>query len=196
MKNMIAVFSHQEIKAFVQESLKKKGPFKIIYLILATVSGVILGGMLGFSITTWITQGTAQFALQVALGLAVSFTLLIVIHEWIHGLTYKFFGAKNVYYGGSLKKFVFYAASDGDVFNAGQFRLIALAPFIVVSTLCIILMTLFPTYVFFLSSILFSHILFCGGDFAFIHFMAQYDMHRLHTHDDREKAETYFYYLD
>lgn len=193
---MIAVFSHQEIKTFVQESLKTKGPFKVIYLILATVSGVILGGMLGFSITTWITQGTAQLTIQVVLGLVFSFSILIVIHEWIHGLTYKFFGAKNVYYGCSLKKFVFYAASDGDVVNARQFRIIALAPFVVISTLCLILMAILPTYFFCLATILFSHILFCGGDFAFIHFMTQYDMHRLHTHDDRKKEETYFYYLD
>lgn len=196
MEQMIATVPHSGIKAFIKESAKKPGPYKTSYLVLAILAGIVIGAFPAYALTSWIFGGTSTYAIQAGLGFVFSFSVLIVIHEWIHGLAYKIYGAKNVYYGGSIKQFVFYAASDGDVFTGRQFRVIAFAPFAAVTTLCLVLMLLFPQYVFLLLTILSLHTMFCGGDFLFIHFLSQHGLDRVRTYDSREKAESYFYRVD
>lgn len=193
---MIAVVSHAEIKSFLQESLKQPGPYKRFYLVLALLSGVVIGAFPSYAVAQWIFGGTSTLTIQSVLGIIFSLSVLIIIHEWIHGLAYRFYGAKNVYYGGSIKKFVFYAASDGDVLTGRQFRAIAFAPFIVVTVVCLVLILLLPQYLFFLITVVSLHTLFCSGDFMFIHFLSQHDLDRIRTYDNRKKAESYFYLVD
>lgn len=196
MENLIAVVPHRELKTFLQESSKKKGVYKTLYLVLATLAGMCLGGLVSFSLVVWILDGTSTYAAQVGLAILFSLTVLVLIHEGIHGLAYKLSGATNVYYGANIRQFVFYAASDGDVFTGRQFRTIAFAPFVLVTVLCLALMLFLPQYLFLSAIILSLHTLFCGGDFMFIHFLSQYDLQQVRTHDNREKSESYFYYVD
>lgn len=196
MKNIIATLPHTEIKIFLKEELKNPGPYKTWYFILAIAAGLLLGGLPAYGITLWVLGDTAIYAIQSALAVVFSISILIVLHEWIHGLAYRFFGAKNVYYGANIKQFVFYAASDGDVFTGRQFRSIAFAPFVVITLLCLILMWIFPQYLFFFAIVLALHTLFCGGDFMMVHFISQHDLDKIRTHDNREKAESYFYLVD
>lgn len=196
MEKMIAVVPHSEIKVFMKESAQKPGVYKTLYLVLASLAGMCIGALFSYSLVVWIGGGSSATAIQVGAGIAFGLSVLILIHEWIHGLAYKAFGAKNVYYGGSIKQFVFYAASDGDVLNGRQFRVIALAPFLVVKVACLCLILWMPQYLAAFLTVLSLHTLFCGGDFLFIHFLSQHDLDRLRTHDDRAKAESYFYYAD
>lgn len=196
MDNMIAVVPHAEIKTFMKESAQKPGVYKTLYFVLASLAGMGIGGLISYSLVVWIGGGSPATAVQVGAGIAFGLSVLIIIHEWIHGIAYKAFGAKNVYYGGNVRQFVFYAASDGDVLKGRQFRIIALAPFLVVTVACLCLMVGMPQYGAALSTVLCLHTLFCGGDFLFVHFLSQHDIDRLRTHDDRAKAESYFYYTD
>lgn len=196
MENIVATVPHAEIKAFMKEGMKKPGPYKTLYLCLAIVAGVAMGALPSYAVTVWIFGDTAVYAVQSGLAILFSLSLLIVIHEWIHGIAYRWNGAKHVYYGGNLKQFVFYAASDGDVFTGRQFRAVAFAPFAVITVSCLLLMLLLPQYLFFFAIVLSLHTLFCGGDFLFVHFLSQYNIDKVRTHDNRAKAESYFYLID
>ena len=196
MEKMIAVVPPAGIKAIMKASAQKPGAYKTLYLVLANLAGMGFGALLSYSVVLWILDGSPNTAIQVGAGTAFGVSALIIIHEWIHGVAYKALGAKNVYYGGNIKQFVFYAASDGDVLDGRQFRLVALAPFVVVTAACLCLMLLMPQYLVALLTVLCLHTLFCGGDFLFVHFLSQHDLNRLRTYDDRAKAESYFYYVD
>lgn len=196
MKTPIATISHHDIKSFLQESLQKKGSYKTGYYIAIIISGFAFCGLCGYTLGKFIFDKQIGGLVQVIVGMVFSLTALVVIHELIHGVAYKMNGARRVYYGGNIRKFVFYAAAHLQVFNVRQFTRIALAPFITVSIMGIMLIFIFPDYTTFLLSVLSIHTFFCGGDFLFLHFMSQYDSKKLHTHDDRDKAETYFYYVE
>lgn len=196
MQTPIATIRHNDIKTFVQVSFEKNGKFKTTYLTLATLSSTFFAALCTYETIMLTRGGQPGNIFQILFGIAFSFSILVIIHELLHGIAYKLHGAKKVYYGGNIRKFQFYAASHLEVFNAHQFKRIALAPFITVSVLCVALIIIFPSYIPFLLTVLCVHSIFCGGDFMFLHFMDQYDADKLHTYDDRDKAESYFYYVD
>ena len=99
-----------------------------------------------------------------------SFTLLIPIHELLHGLSLKIVGAPRVTYGANLKKFVFYAEADHFVLNRKKFNLVALAPLVVikiVSLAGIIIFFSHPAACFFVL-LMCLHSLFCAGDIGLL----------------------------
>lgn len=62
------------------------------------------------------------------------FILLIIMHEWIHGLFFKLFCPKNpVKYGIKWKTGMAYAISPNSLYNRFQTIVIALAPFVLIS---------------------------------------------------------------
>lgn len=62
------------------------------------------------------------------------FLLLIIMHEWIHGLFFKIFFPKNpVKYGIKWKTGMAYAISPNSLYNRFQTVVIALAPFVLIS---------------------------------------------------------------
>lgn len=68
------------------------------------------------------------------------FAVSIVIHELIHGYFFKFFADednKQVKYG--YAKGMFYAANPGVIYTRGQFLVIGLAPFVLISLLYMVL---------------------------------------------------------
>jgi hypothetical protein len=185
--------SHNDIKPFIKECLEVKGGYKTFYLLIMFSSMVLLGALVTFiSIRFWKTNefsGLSQF-----LGAFLfSISILVVIHELIHALAYKLKGAHHIYFGGSLKKFIFYAASDGDILNGKDFRFVALAPFVIVSLVNQMLIVFMPDYTIFFITVIALHNLFCGGDFAMINFINQYPLSKVFTFDLRRTKESYFY---
>ncbi len=73
-----------------------------------------------------------SFFIWFSLGIA-GVILLIPIHELIHGLLFRLFGAKDVRYGVVWKKLMFYAVAHDFAVNYRQMLVIALGPFFVLS---------------------------------------------------------------
>lgn len=185
---------HDDIKEFSKNQLAEKGFFKSLYTISLFVTAFLLAGVVGYAVSMLIfEQETITNLIQIIPGLLFSFTLVIIFHELIHGLAYKLVGAKKVYFGAMLSKFVFYAGSDQETFNGFQYRFIAISPFITVNTIGIIALIVAPEYFVFTLTVLFIHTLFCGGDFAMLNFIQKHDLSKIHTRDSREKRETYYY---
>ncbi|HFI0632816.1 TPA: DUF3267 domain-containing protein [Streptococcus suis] len=62
------------------------------------------------------------------------FILLIILHEWIHGLFFKIFCPENpVKYGIKWKTGMAYAISPNSLYNRFQTIIIALAPFVLIT---------------------------------------------------------------
>jgi hypothetical protein len=132
---------------------------------------------------------------QYLYGLIISFSVIIPIHEMIHGLIYFILGARKIRFGAEFKQFAFYAVADDFVTNKQGFYLLAIGPFLTISMLSLAGFLFVPgiasyTYI----SIIFFHASMCVGDFAL---MSYYDTNRdkeIYSFDDVKKRVSYFYY--
>jgi hypothetical protein len=121
---LIAQLNHSQIKEFVINQLTQNGRIIKVYMIYQIV--MIMVGMFFFtrSIVLVFQNSAAQLYFSLA-ALVFCFSVLIIIHELLHGIALKLAGAKRVTYGGYLKKFIFYAEADQFVINHRQFAFIA-----------------------------------------------------------------------
>lgn len=193
---VLETVSHDEFKEFARNQLAKKGFYKKAYHVALLVSCTLFSAAAGFGTVLYVAEQEATYLVQILLGLIFSLTLLIVLHELLHGLAYKLAGANKVYFGAILSKFVFFAGSDQEVFNGKQYKFIALFPFLCITIAGLIGALVWPEYLTFFLSVLCTHTLFCGGDFAIMNFTHQYDLRKIHTYDSRKKKETYFFLKD
>jgi hypothetical protein len=120
--------------------------------------------------------------------------LFIPFHEFLHALAYKIVGAKKVSFYLNFRKMYFAAISDKSVINLGEFKIVALTPFLFVMVVSLFLIFQVNEYwVFTILLFLLLHNVFCGGDFSLLNFMQTKKETRIVTFDDKEKSETYFY---
>lgn len=191
----IAALKHKEIKEFVVKELEtSKGWGRIINMYQ-------LAGMLLFLLGTFKAfmpfYARREFIYLLYLGAGVLFTVtvLIVLHELIHALAYKYVGAKHVSFGMNLRKFIFYVQSDKDVFNYAQFKIVALAPALVIGILSLLGMIVFynQALMYFFVSIFAFHSFFCGGDFGMLCFFQNRPDKEIYTFDLKAEGESYFY---
>lgn len=190
---LLKKIGHDEFKTFAREQIAKEGFYKRVYSTFLFLSGFLFFACTGYGISLFILDEKITFPIQLATGILFCFTLLIVLHELLHGIAYKLMGAKKIYFGAILSQFIFYAGSDQERFDGRKFRFIALFPFVCILMLGLICLLLFPEYFLIILTVLFIHTIFCGGDFAVLNFMEQYKLSEIYTFDSREKRETYFY---
>jgi hypothetical protein len=128
-----------------------------------------------------------------AYGLAIAFALLPV-HEFIHAVAYKSQGAEKTSYDASLMKFYFLAVADRFVANRKEFQVVALAPFIVITSVLLILLLLTdPFWRMAVLGILLTHTAFCSGDFGLLSYFAFHKDKEVVTYDDKGNKVSYFY---
>jgi len=190
---LIDKFHIDELKEFVIENMKTKTKYTWFYNAI-----FMLLTFAGFAFITYSMGDDGVEAGTVLAyfggGIAVAFTLIIIFHEWIHGMTYKMVGAKKIVYGGDLKKFVFYAAAPMFVLRKKDFFKVAMAPFLTITILTIILFCLGSiTIKFFAVGLLIAHTMACGGDFALMSFFEKHKEKEILTYDDMENKTIYFY---
>ena len=191
---LLAEVSHQNLREFVVEQIRKE---KFIIRIYSGYQ-VIMILLFGFFFTRSIVfavKGRPETLLSVGLAVLFSFSALIIIHELLHALAYLLTGARKISFGVILKKFVFYALADGQVIASRAFHLVALAPFVVVKLICLIILihTGNIQYFYFFLTVMCLHSLFCAGDIAMLAF---YNIHRekeIYNFDNRSEGKTYFY---
>lgn len=191
--DLIKKVAHDKFKDFSKEQLTDKGFYRSIYTTLVIGLGFIFFAVIGYGVTLMFIAQEFAIVTQVGVGVLFCFTFLIIIHELLHGLAYKLSGAKRVYFGVILSKFLFYAGSDREEFNGVHYRFVALFPFVIITGASLLLVLLHPGYISLGLTVMFVHTLFCGGDFAVVNFISKYDLNRIYTYDSRERSETYFY---
>jgi len=182
---------YKKLIDFVFEYLKKKSIFIylffticLVFLALAGYIRINIAGHFHFS----------QILLHSVIGFAVLPVICIPFHEFLHAVPFLLSGAKNLRVGMDLKQYLFYISAHRYVASPLQFWIVALTPFLVVSTLMIILIIQLPgLWKWSLSVFLFAHATMCAGDFALLNLYFLNRDKRIYTWDDVDKKEAYFY---
>lgn len=184
--------SHNELVPFIRTYMKKKTKYALFY----KVSNGLLFAFAGYFFVYGFHRPGYSLGLQfthLSYGLAIAF-LLLPLHEYIHVLAYRSQGATNTSYGANLKKFYFMALADQFVANRREFEIVALAPFVTISTVLIFLLFALPSsYTLTLIAILLAHTAMCSGDFGLLSFFEYHQDRNPITYDDIENKISYFY---
>jgi len=189
---LIAELGHSNIKEFVLDQLSEGGRLVITYMIYQSVMMIV--GI--FFITRAIVYGFNGYSeplIYTGAALIFSFSLLIPIHELLHGFALKVTGATKIHYGAYFRKFIFYAEADRHVLNKKQFELVALAPFVVIKVLTLFgLIIGFQSPIFyFMITVMSAHSFFCAGD---IGLLTIFYRHRdVYTYDVRAERKSYYF---
>lgn len=183
---------HQELVTFILPWLSLK--HRVIRIFFA-VNLVFILSFLSATVYYWlnseITAGT--IFIYFSYGCALTFAL-IPLHEFIHGLAYRYCGAEKVSYKANWKKMYFMAMADGFITSGKQFLLIGLAPFVLISLLLLLLSWYTgPLTGIMLLTTLVIHGGMCAGDFALISFFDASRDREMVTYDDVNHQETFFY---
>jgi len=192
---IIAELNHGQIKDFVLQQLTGSDS-KIVKMFAVYQLLMVLTGMFFLARALVLAfRNEAQPLLISLLALGFSLSLLIIIHEVLHGIALKFTGAKHVAFGGYLKKFIFYAEADRHVLNRKQFTFVALTPLIVVKIITLAGIILYwnqPLFYFFLI-VMSAHSLFCAGDIGLLSVFYDDTKKEVFTFDVKDEKQSYFY---
>ncbi|QGY44735.1 hypothetical protein GM418_13975 [Maribellus comscasis] len=192
---LLAKFNHQQIKDFVIQQLSNSNT-KIVrwYMIYQTL--MILLGLffLSRSVVLAVQQNFRPLFFSIAT-LVFCVSVLIVIHELVHGVALKMTGAPKVNYGGYLRKFVFYAEADEHVLNRKQFAFVALAPLVVIQVITLfgILFSLNQAVFYFWIILMSAHSLFCAGDIGLLSLFSSDKNAEIYTFDVKIEKTSYYY---
>ena len=183
---------HKELVPFIRTYIKKRTKYSVFYYL----SNFIVFGLAGYFFVQGYNLPSYSFGdrfTHFSYGLAIAFALL-PLHEYIHVLAYKSQGSTNTSYDANLKKFYFMALADNFVANKKEFEVVALAPFIVITTTLIILLLLVNTnWTLTISSVLLAHTAMCSGDFGLLSYFEFNKEKQTVTYDDVENKVSYFY---
>ncbi len=190
---MILMLGHDDILPFVEGEFSNRS-FIIkayIWLNVILLASIIWLAIIDISAdVNWV-----MILKKIGLGALLTFSILIPIHELLHGLAYKICGALSISFGVNWGKFYFYAVADHFVANRKSFTFIALLPFVVISVLSFV-----PVFFVGLSlkwtllGVLFFHTTACAGDFAMLGFYEKNSRYsKLLTYDDVAAKKSYFF---
>lgn len=192
---IIETLNHNNIKNFVKrETINSKG-WGVIGRMYQLFGALLVLLLLSKATTLFIRTSHTQHLIAIGIGLATTFSLLIIIHELLHALAYKAIGTKHIFLNMNIKKFLFYVQADRQIFNYKQIKIVALAPAVVIFVLGTIGVTVFfgqPLYYFF-ATLIGGHSLFCLGDFGMLSFFENRKENTIFTVTIKSKQETYFY---
>lgn len=143
-----------------------------------------------------LADGAAWFG-DVALPLGagvLAMVLFVVPHELIHGLAYRWVGAPRVEYGADWRRLVFHASAPGFVMDYSRMRVVALAPFALLSTvLALYLVTVGGPWWWAGYGLALIHTQGCLGDAAMLNVFARRERPTAWiTFDDAERGHFVF----
>lgn len=183
---------HKELVPFIQTYIKKRTKYSLFYFL----TNFILLALVVYYFVQGHNLPIYSFADRMKLvfyGFAMAIALT-PLHEYIHVLSYKYLGAKNTSYDVNLKKFYFLALADKFISNKKEFEIIALAPFVFISTTLIVLTFMVNAdWVLIIYSVLFVHTSMCSGDFGLLSYFEYHKDKQVITYDDVEQKVSYFY---
>lgn len=191
---LIAQLNHKQIKEFVINQLSEGGRMIKTYMIYQVL--MIVVGILFFTRSIVIAFQGSMLPLYYSISAMIfCFSILIIIHELLHGIALKLVGAKRVRYGAYLKKFIFYAEADQFVINRKQFGFVALTPLVAVKLIILFaIVFLFNHPIFyFLIFVMSAHSLFCAGDIGLLSIFYKYEDLEIYTFDVKAEKTSYYY---
>ncbi len=192
--NLLAMVEQKKVKEFIVGQVmtdKKLIPIYMVYQTLLFLSGL-------FFLTRALVlafRGSPAYLLVVLGTILFSFTLLVVIHELLHGLALLAIGAPRISFGGDLRRFVFYAAADRFVIGRQPFLFVALMPLAVVQLVAVagIIVWFYHPFLYFFLILMTMHSFFCSGDIALVSVFYRHPGKRVYMYDVTSERVTYFF---
>ncbi|MBP7506666.1 MAG: DUF3267 domain-containing protein [Prolixibacteraceae bacterium] len=194
--SIVEEVSYDDLKSFLIKEIGNKGLIMTIYGIFQGISIAVNVFIITYFTINIIKHGTFVNELIISVSaIFLSFFLIIPIHELIHAAAFLILGKKNIGFGAQWKKFLFYAESDRQVLNRREITIVALAPLIAISLICILLIILNFSFISTLIFVIiaFVHLLVCGGDVAIVSFFYRNRSKEMFTFDDRKLKKTYYF---
>lgn len=187
-----AQFGFNELIGAVRQGFAERNIYTASYRGLLLLFFVFpLGLSTYYSYQGLLSFGTASLGFLG--GLAITF-LLVPLHELIHGMLFRYYGARQVRYGMVPRYLMFYAVAHLFIANYRQYRWIGLAPCVLISAACLLsLIWLAPVGQLVALGTLFFHTFCCAGDFGLCSYMYSYRHRDILTFDDAEGKTTWFY---
>jgi hypothetical protein len=183
---------HNELSVFLRKYINKRTTISIVFYGLNII--LILVAM--FLFVTNIQQGlltNLNWAYHYFIGFSIAF-LLVPLHEYIHVLAYKSQGEKKTSYYSNIKKFFFMALADKFVAAKNEFTIVALAPFVLITSILLLLLTISPySWTLTIVGILLCHTAMSSGDFALLSYLEFHRDKEVVTYDNVEEKTSYFY---
>jgi hypothetical protein len=136
----------------------------------------------------------SEILLHSMLGMVLFPLISIPLHEFLHIIPYYLSGARKIRVGMDLRQYLFYVTAHRYVATSGQFRIVAIVPFFLISVAAIVLILMMPgLWKWSLSLFLFVHSTMCAGDFALLNFYFLRKGRKILTWDDADRKIAYFY---
>jgi hypothetical protein len=187
----ILVISYEDLIPFILDYLRRKSAVTIffwstclIFLVTAINVRIEVSGYFHYK----------EIIYHSALGMIILPLVCVPLHELLHIIPYYISGARKIRIGMDLKQYLFYVTAHKYVATPMQFRIVALIPFLLISTGTIILILLLPgLWKWSLSLFLFVHTTMCAGDFALLNFYYLKKGRKIFTWDDADQKIAYFY---
>ena len=191
---LIAELHHSQIKEFVISRLTEDNRLIRIYMFYQ-IAMVVLGIFVLTRGVVFAFRGSSDILLFTVGALLFSFTILVPVHELLHGLAIKLTGAQKVNYGAYFRKFMFYAEADRHVMNRKQFAFVALTPLFTIKILTLAGVLLFwhSIWVFPFAMVMSVHSLFCAGDIGLLSVFYQNPNSEIFTFDVKSEKKSYYY---
>jgi len=188
---LILTLNYGEIVTFVLEYLRKKSSLMFFFWTFCLLT---FGIAAGIRVEIAGLYEHRSIFLHSMLGFILFPIAIIPVHEALHVIPYVLSGARNIRAGADLKQFIVYVTAHRYVATAGQFRLVALVPFAIISAASVFLLLWLPgLWKWSISSFLFAHSTMCAGDFALLNFYHLQSDKKIYTWDDADRREAYFY---
>jgi len=175
---------HMELVPFVRTYINKRTRFSNLYML----SNLLIFATVGYLLVRHFQLGTftiSEGLVNLCYGFAIAF-LLLPIHEYIHVLAYKSQGAEHTSYDANLRKFYFLAVADQFVASKREFQVVALAPFVVITSVGLVLLVFAtPFWSMTVLGTLLTHTAFSYFDF--------HKNKEVVTYDDKVNRISFFY---
>lgn len=118
---------------------------KLNLLSLIPLAAMIVWMALWWGIVSRSRLPEPQVDIPWLIALPIVFLIVLPLHELLHGLTIRYFG-HSVRYGVELSKGVLYATADNALFRRNEYIAVALAPFVAITVLIMLLMLVSPQW--------------------------------------------------
>ncbi len=189
---LIDTISYKAVVPFVLKQIKRTSPLSVLYLIFNITLILLFIYMIINSINTGNIRWNEALK-NIGWGTLISFTIVIPVHEAIHGLAYKIVGAKKIKVGAKLEQLIFYITADHFVVDKNKFTWIALSPFFIINFIYLagIYFSQTPGDYLFMICLIF-HSMNCIGDIALLNYFQSFK-NEVYTFDDTSKEVSYFY---
>jgi hypothetical protein len=187
----VLAISYNDLITFIFDHLKQKTALMVFFWATCFL-------FLGFAVIVRINISgffpANKILSHTILGVVIFPVLCIPVHELLHIMPYYFSGARTIRMGMDLKQYLFYVTAHRYVATPGQFIIVAVIPFIIISVVFTLLVFLLPgLWKWSLSLFLFAHTTMCAGDFALLNFYYLNRNKKIYTWDDADQKMAYFY---